>query len=311
MSFSSMTALTSLTLKRCLVDAPFLKSLLTLSNLQVLALGVEGLNGDGELDDAIIKNFLEAAPVAFPQLSKLDLSGSIPDSGGVGSLLPVFEKLPLVELKLGAFEGFDEEQLARAKALPFVDAVIRAPEVQEQYGTWAAHPSRSMLRELQVVRDRHYDDGDDDDDVWIIDNLDAIMSPLRTAAPHLTKLTLSGGDLAGDSIYPITGFTQLRALTIEENDKDTLAWIDDEAISMLSSLTSLVSLTLSQVIEVTGEDGSMEDLAAGLVHLTALRFWGESSADACVAAQEAFVKAPGPVRSNFKIAYNPELAHGS
>ena len=309
MSLSSLKCLTSLTIKRCSVDAPFLMSLLPLRKLQVLELiDVEGNGadsddeeGDEDIDsddgeEDVVRDFLVALPDALPQLSKLDLSGSMRRmefSGGVGSLLPVFEKLPLVQLKLGAFEGFDEEELAMGKALPLIDVVIqvRCEDLLEQYGTWAMHPSRSMLRELHVFG-VHDDDG-------VLDDFDDIMPPLQISAPHLTKLTLTDGCLQGSSISPIIGFTQLRALTIEGADNEP--WIDDEAISMLSSLTKLVSLTLHEVVEVTGKGGSMEALAGGLVQLKELRFLGEGTTAAYGAALEAFQNALGDARNRVNI----------
>ena len=300
---SSMTGLTSVVIKNCYVDGLFMKSLLPLKELQVLALiDVQCLAEDAEesdYDPGIMMDFLVALPESLPQLSKSNLSGCMQEmhsSGGVGSLLPVFEKLPLIELKLGAFEGFDEEELAMAKALPLVDVVIQAPTVREQYVSWAAHPSRSKLRELQVFCVIDYDHD--------TENVDAILRPLHTSAPHLTKLTLTA---CNPSISPITGFSQLRALVIRAEDDSFDVFVADDDLSMLSSLTNLGSLTLHQVIEVTGKGGWGRALAAGLVQLTELRFWGEGSAEAYGAALEAFQNAPVDARNRVNI-HGPECS---
>ena len=114
------------------------------------------------------------------------------------------------------------------------------------------------------------------------------MTTLSQAARHLRELTVDGVCMSS-SVQLLGELTQLTSLTLSN------CHLDDAAVSKLSALSGLRSLSLRDNAEVAGADGSMACLAAGLPELTSLDLSGTGAGEAAVGAFGARVVEAGPV----------------
>ena len=115
-----------------------------------------------------------------------------------------------------------------------------------------------------------------------------VMMTLRQAAPQLRELTVIGVCLSS-CVQLLGQLSQLTSLTLSN------CHLDDAAVSKLSALFALRSLSLRDNAEVTGAEGSMACLAAGLSKLTSLDLSGTGAGEAAVGAFGAQMMEAGPV----------------